>query len=65
MLFTIWFLNIFLCIILDYKNLKFKHLVDNIVINFWSFKNFTNIKDRKKMLYNGGFVKIYTQQNDG
>ena len=61
MLFTIWFLNLFLCIILDYKNLKFKHVVDNIVINFWSFKNFTNIKDRKKMLYNGGFVKIYTQ----
>ena len=27
----------FLCIILNYKNLKFKHLIDNITINFLSF----------------------------
>ena len=33
-LFTIRFINFFLCIILDYKNLKFKHLIDNIPIHF-------------------------------
>ena len=43
-----WIRKHFLCIISYYKNLKFKHLIDNIVINFWSSKNFTNIKDRKK-----------------
>ena len=32
-LFTIRFINLFLCIILDYKNLKFKYLIDDIVIN--------------------------------
>ena len=28
--------NYFLCIILDYKNLKFKYLIDNIAIDFLS-----------------------------
>ena len=27
----------FLCIILNYKNSKFKHLINNITINFLSF----------------------------
>ena len=43
----------FLCIILDYKNLKFKHLIDNIAIHFfYLFGNFTNMKDMKKNIYN-------------
>ena len=36
-LFTIQLVNFFLYIILDYKNLKFKHLIDNISIHFLSF----------------------------
>ena len=34
LLFNLW--TYFLCIILDYKNLKFKILIDNITIDFWS-----------------------------
>ena len=37
----------FLCIILDYKNMKFKHLINDIVIDLWSSENFTSIKDIK------------------
>ena len=33
-LFIIRSVTYFLCIILNYKNLKFKHLIYNIVINF-------------------------------
>ena len=32
-LFTIRSINLFLCIILDYKKLKFKHLIDDIAID--------------------------------
>ena len=38
-------INLFLCIILDPKNLKFKHLINNITINFWFSWNFANIED--------------------
>ena len=31
--FTLWFIKLFLCIILDYKNLQFKQLIDAIPIN--------------------------------
>ena len=51
-------LNNFLCIILDYKNLKFKYLIGNINIDLLSFLNFANMEDLKKKL-NGGFVKIH------
>ena len=44
-LFTIWSINLFLCI---YKNLKFKYLIDNIVFDFWSSKNFANIENMKR-----------------
>ena len=37
-----------LCIILDYKNLKFKYLFDIIDIDFWSSKNFMNIEDMRR-----------------
>ena len=32
-------LTYFLFMILNYKNLKFKYLIDNVVINFWSSEN--------------------------
>ena len=32
--FTLWFIKLFLCIILDYKNLQFKQLIDDITIDF-------------------------------
>ena len=35
----------FLCIILNYKNLKFKYLIDNIYIYLWSSWNFASIED--------------------
>ena len=48
MLFTIWHITYFSFIILDYKNLKFKHLIDNVVINFRSFIIFASIKDIRR-----------------
>ena len=44
MLFTIRSINLFLGIILYYKNLKFKHLVDNIVIDLRFSRNFTSME---------------------
>ena len=38
----------FLCILLDYKKLKFKHLVDDITIDFLSFGNFASMKNIKR-----------------
>ena len=39
---------IFLYIILYCKNLKFKHLIDDIIINFLLFKNLEIIKNIRK-----------------
>ena len=41
----------FLWIILDYKILKYKYLIDDIVIDFWFSGNFANIYGgyKKKM----------------
>ena len=50
-LFTIQLVNFFLYIILDYKNLKFKHLIDNISIHFLSFWEFCKY-ERLKKIYN-------------
>ena len=47
-LFIIWSINLFLCIILDYKSLKYKHLIDEVAINLWYFKNFANMKYVRK-----------------
>ena len=47
----------FLCIILDYKNLKFKQLINDIAIDLWSSKNFTSIKDIR-IKCNLGYVRI-------
>ena len=41
-------LTYFLCIIVNYKKLKFKHLIDDIVINNWSFENFGNMEDIRR-----------------
>ena len=38
-------LTYFLCIISHYKKLKFKYLIDDINIDFLSFKNFANMED--------------------
>ena len=48
MLFIIRFLIYFLCIILDYKNLKFKYLINNISIDFCSSENFASMKDIRR-----------------
>ena len=57
----------FLCIILYYKILKFKILIDDIVIHFLSSENFVSMDDikknfkKKKKQSNGEFVKIHFQ----
>ena len=43
MLFTIWSINLFFMHNLNYKNLKFKHLTDNIAIDLWFFGKFVNM----------------------
>ena len=45
MIFTIQVVNLFLCIILDHKNLKFKYLIDNIIIDSLSFLNFASLEN--------------------
>ena len=37
-----------LCIILDYKNLKYKHLIYDITIDLWFSKNFASMEDIKR-----------------
>ena len=44
-LFTIQSIKLFKCIILDKKNLKFKHLIDDIAMDLLSFWNFSSTKD--------------------
>ena len=51
MLFTIRSINLFLGIILYYKNLKFKHLVDNIVIDLRFSRNFTSMEVIRRECY--------------
>ena len=48
MLFTIWFINLNFCVILDYKNSKFKDLIDDIIIDLWSLWNFANMEDIRR-----------------
>ena len=45
MSFTIQSINLFLCIILDYKNMKFRHLIDHIASDLWFSRNFASIED--------------------
>ena len=48
MIFITRSISLFLCIILYYKNLKFKHLIDDIVIDLWSFENFACMEDTSR-----------------
>ena len=69
MLFTIRSINLFLYIILDYKNSKFKHWIDNIVIYLWFYWYFEAIEDIKrkcnltvdmsKFTFNNIYIYIY------
>ena len=52
MLFTIRSINLFLIYNLDYKNLKFKYFIDEIVIDFWSIVNLTSTNDIRKKICN-------------
>ena len=45
MLFTIWLITLLFIHNFRPKKLEFKYLVDNIVIDFWSFWNFTSMED--------------------
>ena len=47
-LFTIWSINLFLCIILDYKSLQYKQLIDDIAINYWSSRNFACMENIRR-----------------
>ena len=49
-LFTILFINLFLYIILYHKNLKFKHLKDEIYNDLWSFENFASKENIRKIV---------------
>ena len=48
-IFIEWSINFFLllCIIIDYKNLKFKHLIDDITINFLFLRSFASMDDMR------------------
>ena len=48
MLFTISSINLFLYIILNYKNLKFKYLIDDIDIDILFFANLVSMKNIRK-----------------
>ena len=48
MLFIIWSINLNFYVILDYKNSKFKDLIDDIIIDLWSSWNFVNMEDITK-----------------
>ena len=47
-IFIIRSIHLFLCIIIYYKNLKFKHLIVNITNDFWFFKDFASMDDIKR-----------------
>ena len=48
MLFIIWFIKLNFYVILDYRNSKFKDLIDDISIALWYFWNFINMEDIKR-----------------
>ena len=51
MLFTIQSINLFSMHNFRYKNLKFKHLIDDIAIDFLFFGNFASMEDTKRKCY--------------
>ena len=58
MLLIIQSIHLFLYIILYYKNMKFKYLIDNKKIDFFSYENFASIKNIKRK-YNLHLIKRY------
>ena len=46
LLFNPW--TYFLCIILDYKNSKFKHFINDIVIDLWFYLYFASMEDIRR-----------------
>ena len=48
-IFTEWSISflLLLYIIIDYKNLKFKHLIDDITIDFLFLRNFASMDDMR------------------
>ena len=57
--------SLFLYIILYYKNLKFKHLIDDIVIDLWSFENFACMEaTRRKFNLMVNFSKFASNKNN-
>ena len=65
MLFIIWSINLFLCIILAYKNLKFEHLLNAIIIDFLFSRDFARMKNIIKKCYPPlvNFSKITSNKN--
>ena len=50
----------FFSIILNYKNLNLKYLIDNIALNFFIFKKFCKHgKYKKNIRSNGRFINIH------
>ena len=48
MLYIIWSINLNFYVILDYKNSKFKDLINDITIDLWPFWNFANMEDIRR-----------------
>ena len=61
MLFTIWSINSSFMHYFKLQKLEFKQLIDDIANDFWSFWNFVNIGNTRRMQSNGWFVKIHIQ----
>ena len=40
--------EIFLCIVLDYKKLKFEHLIVDIIIGLWFSRNLASMMDIRR-----------------
>ena len=67
MLLTIRSINLFIYLFyinLDYKNMKFKHLIDKRTIDFWSFGKFASIEDiRRKYNLIMDLLKLISNKN--
>ena len=48
MLYIIWSINLNFYVILDYKNSKFKDLINDITIDLWPSWNFANMEDIRR-----------------
>ena len=48
----------FWCIIFTTKNLKFKHIIDDIAINVWSYWNFASMKEYNKNMQSNNYFSF-------